>query len=202
VHARPIADAVGHTEDHDDEGGEQQERRGVVGEPAAEAHDAVGRAAGAHRQRQAQHEQGVREERAQDRGLRDHDLAGREREQHHEQLGQVPSVDWSSPVTAGPNRSPIASVENGTIQARPASATAPRMNTARSGPPARCSTAVRTAEATTVARNAMRGAPRAERVVASGTSRAYASRSDLSRRRSSRFARRIAVATIRRSAPG
>ncbi len=40
--------------------------------------------------------------------------------------GRFPSVEWSTPVTADPNRSPTCSVENDTIQARPASATVDR----------------------------------------------------------------------------
>ena len=85
--------------------------------------------------------------------------------------GRFPSVNWSTPVVAGPNRSPIDSVANETIQASPARATAPRRNTATSGAPARYSTAVRTAAATTAAMSAIRGVPRAERVVASVTAR-------------------------------
>ena len=36
--------------------------------------------------------------------------------------GRLPSVDWSTPVTAGPNRSPTCSVEKPTSQASPARA--------------------------------------------------------------------------------
>ena len=40
--------------------------------------------------RQAEHQQRVREQRAEDRGLRDDDLAGGQREEDDEELGQVP----------------------------------------------------------------------------------------------------------------
>ncbi len=39
--------------------------------------------------REAEHEQRVREQRSEDRELRDDELAGREREEDDEQLGQV-----------------------------------------------------------------------------------------------------------------
>src|SRR4051794_30209102 len=49
--------------------------------------------------------------------------------------GRFPRVDWRTPVNAGPNRSPTASVEKETTQATPASATAATRKIATSGPP-------------------------------------------------------------------
>ena len=49
--------------------------------------------------------------------------------------GRLPSVDCSTPVTAGPNRSPTCSVEKETIQARPASATVAITNVSSAGAP-------------------------------------------------------------------
>jgi hypothetical protein len=50
--------------------------------------------------------------------------------------GRLPSVDCSTPVTAGPNDSPTRSVEKDTIQARPASATVASPNVKSEGAPA------------------------------------------------------------------
>ena len=44
--------------------------------------------------------------------------------------GRFPSVDWRTPVTAGPKRAPTDSVPRATIQASPASASAQRTNVA------------------------------------------------------------------------
>ena len=44
-----------------------------------------------------EHEQRVREDRADDRGLSDHELAGRERKEHDEELGQVPECRLHDP---------------------------------------------------------------------------------------------------------
>ena len=71
---------------------------------------------------EAQHEQGVGKQRADDRGLGDDDLARAQREDDHEELGRLPSVDCSTPVAAGPKRSPTCSVASETRWARPARA--------------------------------------------------------------------------------
>ena len=44
--------------------------------------------------------------------------------------GRLPSVDWSAPVTAGPNRAPTDSVATPTSQASPPRATPARTKTA------------------------------------------------------------------------
>ena len=80
---------VGQPDEHDDEARDQQQRRGVVGQAPAEAHRPVGRRAGADDDHQAEHEQRVGEDRADDRGLGDHHLAGAQGEDDHEELGQV-----------------------------------------------------------------------------------------------------------------
>ena len=54
-----------------------------------EAHDAVLGLAGARDDREAEHEERVREQRAEDRRLGDDDLAGGEREENDEELGKV-----------------------------------------------------------------------------------------------------------------
>ena len=69
--------------------GHLQQRGGVHRQALGEAHQAVGRAAGADDDHEAEHEQRVGEDRADDRRLRDHQLALFEREDHDEQLGQV-----------------------------------------------------------------------------------------------------------------
>ena len=89
VLTRPVADAVGQPEQDDDEDRQQEQRRGVVGKARVEAHDAVACNACPGHDRQAEHQQRVREQRAEDRRLGDDDLAGREREQHDEELGQI-----------------------------------------------------------------------------------------------------------------
>ena len=87
--ARAVADSVREPEQDDDEDRKQQQRRRVVRQPRREAHDAVPRPRGAGDDRQAEHEQRVREQGAEDRGLGDNDLAGREREEDDEELRQV-----------------------------------------------------------------------------------------------------------------
>jgi hypothetical protein len=47
--------------------------------------------------------------------------------------GRLPSVDCSTPVTAGPNDSPTCSVENDTTYASPASATVAAANAGTAG---------------------------------------------------------------------
>ena len=64
------------TEQHDDEGGHQQQRGGVVGQSRTEAHPPIGRLERARHQHQAEQEQGVGEDRAQDRRLGDHLVTG------------------------------------------------------------------------------------------------------------------------------
>src|SRR4029079_10858809 len=56
--------------------------------------------------------------------------------------GRFPSVDCRTPVSAGPKRSPTASVENDTTQATPASASAATRKIATSEPPPYSSAAV------------------------------------------------------------
>jgi hypothetical protein len=51
--------------------------------------------------------------------------------------GRFPSVDWRTPVTAGPKREPTASVANETIHARPASATVAIANVSSGSAPAK-----------------------------------------------------------------
>ena len=80
---------VGQPDEHDDEARDQQQRRGVVGQPRAEAHHPVGCLAGAHDDHEAQDEQRVGEDRADDRRLCDHHLAGAQGEDDDEELGQV-----------------------------------------------------------------------------------------------------------------
>ena len=50
--------------------------------------------------------------------------------------GRFPSVDCSTPVTAGPKRSPTCSVAKETTQASPASATVATPNASSEGAPA------------------------------------------------------------------
>ncbi len=69
--------------------------------------------------------------------------------------GRLPSVDWRTPVRAGPVRAPTASVENETTQARPASAMAPTTKVATSSASAKCSTPVSVESATTAATTAI-----------------------------------------------
>ena len=88
--AGPVADLVGQAEQHDDRDREQEQCRRVLRQARAKAHHAVGRRAGSGDDREAEHEQPVREQRAHDRRPGDDELAGREREQHDEELGQVP----------------------------------------------------------------------------------------------------------------
>ena len=85
---------------------------------AGEAHHLdVGRARAGH-DRQAEDEQRVREQRAEDRRLRDHDSPAASAKSTMKSSGRLPSVDWSTPVTAGPNSS-ADSRESPTSQARP-----------------------------------------------------------------------------------
>ena len=49
--------------------------------------------------------------------------------------GRFPSVDWRTPVTAGPKRSPTCSVAKETIQASPARATVASTKVSRAGAP-------------------------------------------------------------------
>ncbi len=49
--------------------------------------------------------------------------------------GRFPSVDCSTPVTAGPKRSPTCSVANDTVQASPASASAATEKASSAGTP-------------------------------------------------------------------
>ena len=87
--AGPIADLVREPEQHDDPDREQQERGRVLRQPRPEAHRAVRGGAGAGDDREAEDEQAVREERTEDRGASDDELAGREREKDDEELGKV-----------------------------------------------------------------------------------------------------------------
>jgi hypothetical protein len=67
-------------DDRDHEHDEHEQHRRVVGQPATEAHDAV---LGPPRSRddgEPEHEERVREQRAEDRRLRDDDLPGPQRE--------------------------------------------------------------------------------------------------------------------------
>ena len=81
---------------------EQQQRRGVLRQPRAEAHDAVAARARADDDHQPEHQQRVGEHRADDRGLRHHDLARRSAKRTMKNSGRLPSVDCRKPVTAGP----------------------------------------------------------------------------------------------------
>ena len=91
-------------------------RRGVVRQPRAEAHDC--RRARAERpghDHQAEHEQRVDQDRAQDGGLGDDLLSRLKGEDHHEELGQVADRRLhQTPVAAGPSRSPTCSVASAT----------------------------------------------------------------------------------------
>ena len=129
--ARAVADGVREPEQDDDEDGEQEERRRVVRQPLPEAHHAVSRRERAGDDRQAEDEQRVREQRAEDRRLCDDDLAGREREEDDEELGQVPErrLQHAGQLQA-PKRVPTASVAIPIAQASPASAAAANRNTA------------------------------------------------------------------------
>ena len=80
-------DWVASPDQQDDERRDQQQRRGVVRKPRAEAHDPVGLTARADDERESKHEQRVDEDRAEDRGLGDDQLARLEREDDDEELG-------------------------------------------------------------------------------------------------------------------
>ena len=87
--ARPVADLVREAEQDDDPDREQQQRGRVLRQPRPEAHRAVRGGARAGDDHEAEDEQAVREERTEDRGARDDDLAGREREKDDEELRKV-----------------------------------------------------------------------------------------------------------------
>ena len=89
VAARGVVDLVRDPDEHDDEHREQEERCRVVRQARAEAHDPVARVPAARDDRQPEHEQRVREQRAEHGRRRDDDLARREREEDDEELGQV-----------------------------------------------------------------------------------------------------------------
>ena len=89
-------------EQHDDEHGHLQQRRRVAGQALGEAHDPVRRAARADDDHEAEHEQRVGEDRADDRRLRDDELALLQREDHDEQLRQVAERRLQHPGDAGP----------------------------------------------------------------------------------------------------
>ena len=122
VVAGRIVRAEREPEQHDDEHGHLQQRRRVARQALGEAHHAVGRAARADHDHEAEHEQRVGEDRADDRRLRDDELALLQREDDDEQLGQVAERRLQHAGDAGPKRSPSCSVANDTTHARPASA--------------------------------------------------------------------------------
>ena len=72
-----------------DEHREQHQHRRVVGQARAEPHHAVLGPRRSGDDREAEHEQRVREQRAEDRGLGDHRLTGGEGEEDDEELGEV-----------------------------------------------------------------------------------------------------------------
>ena len=76
-------------EQHDDEHRDLQQRRRVPGQALGEAHHPVRRAARPDHDHEAEHEQAVGEDRADDRRLGDHQLALLQGEDHDEQLRQV-----------------------------------------------------------------------------------------------------------------
>ena len=115
-------------DEHDDERRDEQQRRRVVGQPGAEAHDPVLGPPGPGDDHQPEHEQGVDEDRAEDRGLGHDLLVGLQREDDHEELGQVAERRLHEPVAPGPKRRPSCSVANDTIQASPASDSAAKTN--------------------------------------------------------------------------
>ena len=125
VLARTVADRVREPEQDDDEHREQEQGRRVVRKPRAEAHDPVVRRHRAGDDRQPEHEQRVREQRPEDRRLGDDDLArARGAKRTTKSSGRFPSVDWRTPVSAGPKRAPTASVATPIAHASPASAAA------------------------------------------------------------------------------
>ena len=86
---RLVAGQDGDPDQHDEEAGQDHQGDVVLRQAHEEAHHSVLALAAACEDHEAQHEQGVREDRADDRRLRDHDLAGLEREDDDEELGQV-----------------------------------------------------------------------------------------------------------------
>ena len=85
----PVVARGGDAQEHDQEAREQHQGRVVLGQAGVEAHHAVGAPARAGEDHEAEHEQRIGEDRADDRRLRDDDLAGGEREHDDEELGQV-----------------------------------------------------------------------------------------------------------------
>ena len=97
VSAGAVSDRVRQAEEDDDEDRKQEQGRGVVRKPRAEAHHAVLGRPGAGDERQSEHEQSVREQRAEDGGLGDHELTCRNREEHDEELREVPERRLEEP---------------------------------------------------------------------------------------------------------
>jgi hypothetical protein len=87
--ACPVFGRDGQAEQDDDEDREHEERSRVVREPSLKAHDAVARLPRADDDHEPEDEEGICEEGADDRRLRDHGLARRERKEHDEELGDV-----------------------------------------------------------------------------------------------------------------
>jgi hypothetical protein len=130
VAARGVAGRIDEPDQDDDERGDEQQRGGVVRQAGVESHHLVAAAQRAGDEHDAEHEQRVDEDRAEDRGLGDDDLAGLEREQHTKNSGRFPSVACMSPVIDGPSRRPSCSVAIATIHAWPASASVAGTNAA------------------------------------------------------------------------
>jgi hypothetical protein len=76
-------------DEHDDEDGQQEERRRVVRQAGMEAHDPVIRLPAARDDGEPEHEQCVGEQGPQHRCRRDDNFTRRKREEHDEELGQV-----------------------------------------------------------------------------------------------------------------
>ena len=89
MRARAVAEPVGEAEQRDHGQRQQEQRGGVVGQSPAEAHRVLARSPRACDDRESQDEQRIGEERAEDRRLRDDDLAGGEGEEDDEELGEV-----------------------------------------------------------------------------------------------------------------
>ena len=107
------------------------------------------RSCGACHDREPEHEQRVREQRPEDRELRHDDLAGRQRNSTMNSSGRFPSVDCSTPVTAGPNRAPTDSVAMPIAHATPPSETPVTTNTATGEASMKCRTPPSTATQST-----------------------------------------------------
>ena len=128
--ARPIADLVREPEQHDDEDGEEQQRRRVVRQPRLEAHDAVAATrAPAMIARPSTRSAFANSEPRIDVWATTISPAASEK-RTMKSSGRLPSVDWSTPVTAGPKCVPTDSVPIPIAQARPPSATADTTKTA------------------------------------------------------------------------